>query len=125
MVGKSGLVVASQTPLGWVRGQHEGESTDRHCMFVTTDPPEDLNDMVQQYIERESFGLGRDDDANFDSDENTRVRRTMEASTHFLGDSFETALLWKEPRVELPNIKDMAMRRHHSFIHGLKKKLKK
>lgn len=78
MVGKSGLVVASQTPLGWVRGQHEGESTDRHCMFVTTDPPEDLNDMVQQYIERESFGLGRDD-VNFDSDENTRVRRTMEA----------------------------------------------
>lgn len=123
VVGKSGLVVASQTALGWVvEGQYEGEGTDAHCMFVNTDPPEDLNDVVQQYIERESFGLGRDDDVIFDSDENARARRTMEASTRFLGDRYETALLWKEPRVDLPNNKDLALRRHHSFIHGLKKK---
>lgn len=122
VVGKSGRVVASQTPLGWVvEGQQEGES-DRHCMIVTTDQPADLNEVVHRYIESESFGLGPDDAVIFDSDENARARIKMEDSTIFLGDRYETGLLWKEPPVALPDNKEMALRRHRSFIHGLKRK---
>lgn len=117
-VGKSRGVVATRTKLGWVVMGQVGQAKAAQCLFVREDRR--LEELVEQYIEADDFGLVEDAPRRLSND-NERAMELMQQLTHLVGDRYETGLLWKEEHRLLPDSLPAAEQRHQGLIRKLRK----
>ncbi|XP_062714039.1 uncharacterized protein LOC134290847 [Aedes albopictus] len=103
--------VAVKTRLGWCvygpRGSSSLESHSFHICECSCD--ETLHEAVKDFFAIEGAGAGPT--ATSMKKEDERALTIMEATTHRVGNRFETGLIWKEDHVEFPNSYSMAVRR--------------
>ncbi|XP_062708368.1 uncharacterized protein LOC134288235 [Aedes albopictus] len=103
--------VAVKTRLGWCvyspRGSSSLESHSFHICECSCD--ETLHEAVKDFFAIEGAGAGPT--ATSMKKEDERSLTIMEATTHRVGNRFETGLIWKEDHVEFPNSYSMAVRR--------------
>jgi hypothetical protein len=119
-LGKSGRVVASETPLGWFIGGSTPSMPFRCLLLVSGHHIEDrLETLVEQYINTDNFGVTGDQ--HVESDDNMMARKIMEDTTLFKDDRYETALLWKNSIEELPDNKELVIKRHLGFEKKMKR----
>lgn len=116
--GDWGEPVARKTRLGWViSGPHDGESG--HGNFVQYHVHEcpcqgeydrELEKLVTDFFSLENFGVQMSSRC-IESKEDQRAKYILESTTKFLGDRYETGLIWKYDEINLPNNFDMALKR--------------
>lgn len=117
VVGATGRVVASETPLGWVvEGVSAAEPQIRRLLLVAAHRVESqLESLVEQFIEADNYGLVEEKDVLRESDECLKARAMMGEMTQLECGRFCTGLLWKRPDVMLPDNRNQAMKRHLLF----------
>lgn len=116
--GSSENLFACNTALGWVVFGQLRPTTER-CMLINGDA--ELEEIVEQFIEGEHFGLADDDTVNVLSDDNARAMELMDGLTRRVGDRYESGLLWRRPDVKLPPNRELAEQRHSSFQKKLRR----
>lgn len=113
--GRSGCVVASRTPLGWVV---EGETAGRGdaCLVANISSDRNMETMLRNYLDKEHFGLQSDSFAAVESDENIRARQMLtELTVRRTDGRYETGLLWRTDNPLLRNNFKQAADRFMSF----------
>lgn len=113
--GKVGEPAAVKTRLGWVvYGPFERPNCGieltasvNHRQFKEQD--ENLHQLVEQYFAIEA--LGNKTASDLLSTDDTIATKLLDSTTVRKGERFETGLLWKYDRINLPNSLPMAERR--------------
>ena len=122
--GRSGSVIASETPLGYAL---EGETRSPEIVLVINRAADqEMEKLLVDHINEEKFGLQDDLQVRYQSDEDHRATSIMNASTHRRPDHhFETALLWRHDQVCLPNNRTAVRDRHIKWEKALFKDSKR
>lgn len=108
--GKEGEPVATKTRLGWcVHGGASNDISARICCHVMGGSETDLCELIKTYFGQEDCGTLQG--IIIDSKENLRAKEILKNTTVRKGERFETGLLWRYDKFELPESYHMALRR--------------
>ncbi|XP_036317546.1 uncharacterized protein LOC118732523 [Rhagoletis pomonella] len=110
---------AASTELGWVV---YGPTTNKQrslptCLHVNSQSDQSLHSLMADYFDTESFGIRPS--PPIESEADARAKRILEKTTFLVNGRFQTGLLWKHDKVELPDSYPMALRR----LRGIEKKM--
>lgn len=100
------LLAAARTKLGWVahgcKGAYPKLRNFCSVRVVTGMDREDarLHELVKEYFSLESLGIRLEGRTTASED---RIRRILNQTTRFVGDRWETGLLWRKDEVNLAN----------------------
>ncbi|XP_017479997.1 PREDICTED: uncharacterized protein LOC108369409 [Rhagoletis zephyria] len=108
---------AASTELGWVV---YGPTTNKQrslptCVHVNNQSEQSLHNLMADYFDTESFGIRPS--PPIESEADARAKRILEKTTFRVDGRFQTGLLWKHDKVELPDSYPMALRR----LRGIEK----
>ncbi|XP_058816083.1 uncharacterized protein LOC131679388 [Topomyia yanbarensis] len=122
-IGNAGEPLAVRTHLGWtVYGPQEGgeSSTTFSCHHdVQRAADLELHELLRSHYVLEESGISVT--MLPESVDDRRARKILEETTVWVGDRYETGLLWKKDHPELPDSYPMAVKR----MQNLEKKLSK
>ncbi|XP_036347953.1 uncharacterized protein LOC118757339, partial [Rhagoletis pomonella] len=108
---------AASTELGWVV---YGPTTNKQrslptCLHVNSQSDQSLHSLMADYFDTESFGIRPS--PPIESEADARAKRILEKTSFRVNGRFQTGLLWKHDKVELPDSYPMALRR----LRGIEK----
>ena len=118
ITGRSGKVIATETPLGWVV-MGTPEERPQTCLMTREDHK--LHQLVEEYIEADHFGLIEDGKVCARSEDELRALELLERNTRRVGSRYQSALLWRAEEAVLPDNWPAAVRRHKSFLTKLRR----
>ncbi|XP_058457574.1 uncharacterized protein LOC131434649 [Malaya genurostris] len=113
--------VASKTRLGWmvygpcamesgaINSDYSGCHSFHICPCVKENDKE-LNTTLKEYFSIESLGVSGSRQSLPSKDEE-RAMKILSTETRYVGNRYETGLLWRYDRIQLPDSKGMAMKR--------------
>ncbi|XP_065356286.1 uncharacterized protein LOC135950683 [Calliphora vicina] len=112
---------ACNTELGWVVfGPCKSLSPAPHsCLFVHAEKEQEIYKMVENYFNIENIGVRAA--PPIESDDDVRAKRILHESTKRIGNRFQTGLLWKNDKIELPDSYQLALSR----LEGIEKKMRR
>lgn len=112
---------ACDTELGWVVfGPCKSISPPpKSCLFVHIEEEQGIHKMVEDYFNIESMGVRAAPPVECDDD--VRAKQILHDSTKRMGKRFQTGLLWKKDKVELPQSYSMALSR----LKGIEQKMQR
>ena len=120
VLGKSGQLVASETPFGWVVEGRVGELGAKRVLSITHQR-EPLDKLVAEFVENDNYGLVDEKDVLRESDRDMAARRKMQDDTVYKDGRYETGLLWVNRETVLPDNKGGALQRHLKFEEKLRR----
>lgn len=124
-LGSSGDPIAAQCRLGWTifASQREGGSQSVHyCCYADQSQSnnEHLDEMMRKYYSLDSLGVKQPEN-NVTSNEDRRALRLMNDTIQHHDDRYEMGLLWKHDEIQLPNSREMALRRMYCLEARLRR----
>jgi hypothetical protein len=110
--------IAFKTPFGWCLGGKMGplDETSPFVAHFSTSPEEqqeDLNDQVKKFWKLEAKEVNVDQPVL--SEDDLRGQRILDSSIVHVGDRYQVGLMWKNDNVELPNNRQVALKRLFSL----------
>lgn len=111
-------LIASKCKLGWsIYGKSENQSTQHSSIFHICECSQsnivekEMDLLMKEYFALESVGISSN--IKLLSEDDKRATKIMESTTTYLTDEkrWQTGLLWKLDKIELPNSLPMAKRR--------------
>lgn len=115
--GEEGDLIATKTRLGWCvsgpcNGSKEvvGQSYSHLNMCECRENEESFERLVKNLFSLESLGVAAPK-VNLISNDDARTQEMLETTAIRVGNRFETGLLWRYDRFELPDSYPMALRR--------------
>ncbi|XP_055589014.1 uncharacterized protein LOC129741312 [Uranotaenia lowii] len=109
--GSEGQPIAVRTRLGWsvYGGQRDNKLPTFNYHSCECDNETAMNDILKTYFDLEETGVKPS--KNLLSAEDERALRLLEETTKFVGNCYESGLLWRYDHIELPNSYSMALGR--------------
>ncbi|XP_062714292.1 uncharacterized protein LOC134291044 [Aedes albopictus] len=109
--GKEGVPVAVKTRLGWCvyGGQRSDDSSLASYHICECNEDTGMDETVKAYFSMEDVGVRPTNDCM--SEEDKRAHQILEETTIFVGDRYESGLLWRFDKFELPDSYPMAIKR--------------
>ncbi|XP_062701454.1 uncharacterized protein LOC115254319 [Aedes albopictus] len=109
--GKEGVPVAVKTRLGWCvyGGQRSDDSSLASYHICECNEDTGMDETVKAYFSMEDVGVRPANDCM--SEEDKRAHQILEETTIFVGDRYESGLLWRFDKFELPDSYPMAIKR--------------
>lgn len=118
--GKKNQPVASLTPLGWVlHGSHTRALGHRVNFIRHANTDDDLHDLVKEYITMDNMEVKPK--KPFNDPEEKALRILQQHTKRTPEGKYQTALLWREENVKMPDNYDSALNR----LIGVEKKIDK
>ena len=105
--------VATKTKLGWVIHGNNGAvqgRVDGDIVCFSQQQDEVLHNLVKQSFQIDALGVLKKPE-NLRSKEDARATEIMQNTTKKVNDRWETGLLWKKDKLELPPSRDAALKR--------------
>ncbi|XP_055712962.1 uncharacterized protein LOC129807608 [Phlebotomus papatasi] len=103
--------VASLTNLGWIISGSTGETCKRkRSVDVVGHACQELIELIKQHYQFEDIKMKTENSFSLNKDEK-KALEILESVTRRVGKRFETGLLWKTPKPEMPDSRAAAWRR--------------
>ncbi|XP_062715819.1 uncharacterized protein LOC134291715 [Aedes albopictus] len=117
-IGRTGEPVGLRCKLGWtVSGPVTSSGTEEYCGVHQCDLLMDQS--LKNYFTMEEAGITCP--YRVESEEDRRARGILEETTRRVGNRFETGLLWRTDKIQMPDSYSMAYRRMQSLEQRFRK----